>query len=237
MKPILILRAEEDALRTAEKLRQIGYSSILSPVIKIYPTHAKAPIADYDALIASSAKAFETANEIESFAHLPVHAVGAKTALSARNKGFEPEIVAGNAEAILPLLLQKYHKPTHFLYLAGRDRQSFLEDGLQQAGHIITLHEVYKAEAAQRMTQEAENLLRENQLSAALHYSKRSVEIFIELITTAQLTTNLRKIEHFALSKDVAQPLERMQLSPYVADKPNETQLLKLISEKLQERS
>jgi len=56
--------------------------------------------------------------------------------------------------------LQKYHKPTHFLYLAGRDRQSFLEDGLQQAGHIITLHEVYKAEAAQRMTQEAENLLK-----------------------------------------------------------------------------
>jgi len=43
-----------------------------------------------DALIASSAKAFETAIEIERFAHLPVHAVGAKTALSARNKGFEP---------------------------------------------------------------------------------------------------------------------------------------------------
>ncbi|MFM9162892.1 MAG: uroporphyrinogen-III synthase, partial [Methylocystis sp.] len=71
----------------------------------------------------------------------------------------------------------------------------------------------------------------------ALHYSKRSVEIFIELITAAQLTTNLRKIEHFALSKDVAHPLERLQISPYVADKPNETRLLKLISEKLQERS
>ncbi|MFM9152327.1 MAG: uroporphyrinogen-III synthase, partial [Methylocystis sp.] len=96
---------------------------------------------------------------------------------------------------------------------------------------------VYKAEAAQRMTQEAENLLRENQISAALHYSKRSVEIFIELITAAQLTTKLRKIEHFALSKEVAQPLERLELSPYVADKPNETRLLKLISEKLQERS
>lgn len=66
---------------------------------------------------------------------------------------------------------------------------------------------------------------------------EEAIEIFIELITTAQLTTNLRKIEHFALSKDVAQPLERMQLSPYVADKPNETQLLKLISEKLHERS
>ena len=237
MKPILILRAKEDALRTAEKLRQFGFISILSPVIKIYPTHAKAAIADYDALIASSAKAFETADEIKSFTHLPAHAVGAKTALSARNRGFEPEIVAGNAEAILPLLLQKYHKPTHFLYLAGRDRQPFLEDGLRQAGHIITLHEVYKAEAAQRMTQEAENLLRANQLSAALHYSKRSVEIFIELITAAQLLANLSKIKHFTLSKDVAYPLERLQLEPYVADKPNETQLLKLMSEKLQERS
>lgn len=237
MKPILILRAEEDALRTAEKLRQFGFDSILSPVIKIYTTYTKAPKADYDALIASSAKAFETADEIERFSLLPVHAVGAKTAMSARNKGFDPEIVAGNAEAILPLLLQKYHKSTHFLYLAGRDRQSFLEDGLRQAGHRITLHEVYKAEAAQRMTQEAENLLRENKLSAALHYSKRSVEIFTQLVATAQLTANLSNIDHFALSKDVAHPLELMQLSPYVADKPNETQLLKLMVEKLQERS
>jgi uroporphyrinogen-III synthase len=107
VKPILILRAEEDALRTAEKLRHIGYSSILSPVIKIHPTHAKAPIADYDALIASSAKAFETAIEIESFAHLPVHAVGAKTALSARNKGFEPEIVAGKCGSNIASLIAK----------------------------------------------------------------------------------------------------------------------------------
>jgi len=237
VKPILILRAEEDALRTAEKLRQCGFNSILSPVIKIYATHTKAPKAEYDALIASSAKAFETADEIDCFSHLTVHAVGAKTAMSARNKGFDPEIVAGNAEAILPLLLQKYHKPTHFLYLAGRDRQSFLEDGLQQAGHIITLHEVYKAEAAQRLTQEAENLLRGNQLSAALHYSKRSVEIFIQLVAKAQLSANLNNIDHFALSKDVAHPLELMQLSAYVADKPNETQLLKLMVEKLQDRS
>ena len=175
-------------------------------------------------------------DDLERFLHLPMHAVGAKTALSARNKGFEPEIVAGNAEAILPLLLQKYPKPTHFLYLAGRDRQSFLEDGLRQAGHIITLFEVYKAEAAQSMTQEAENLLRANQLAAALHYSKRSVEIFIQLAATAQLTANLSNIDHFALSKDVARPLELMQLSPYVADKPNETQLLKLTVETLQKR-
>mgnify|MGYP006276156457 FL=1 len=236
MNKILILRAHEDALRTAEKLRQFGFDSIVSPVIKIHATHAKAPTANCDALIASSAKAFETADDLERFLHLPMHAVGAKTALSARNKGFEPEIVAGNAEAILPLLLQKYPKPTHFLYLAGRDRQSFLEDGLRQAGHIITLFEVYKAEAAQSMTQEAENLLRENQLAAALHYSKRSVEIFIQLAATAQLTANLSNIDHFALSKDVARPLELIQLSPYVADKPNETQLLKLTVETLQKR-
>ena len=233
MKPILILRAEEDALRTADKLRQFGFETILSPVIKICATHSRAPKAAYDALIASSAKAFETAEDIENFTHLPVHAVGAKTAMSAQAKNFAPDIVAGNAEAILPLLLQKYHKPVHFLYLAGRDRQSFLEDGLQQAGHIITIHEVYKAEAAHQLTNEAEILLRENQLSAALHYSKRSVEIFIQLMKSAQLSENLGKIDHFALSKDVASPLELMQLSPYVADKPNETQLLKLAIDKL----
>ena len=86
------------------------------------------------------------------------------------------------------------------------------------------------------MTQEAENLLRANQLAAALHYSKRSVEIFIQLVATAQLTANLSNIDHFALSKDVARPLELIQLSPFVADKPNETQLLKLTVETLQKR-
>ncbi len=223
---VLVLRAREDAARTAAKLLEMGYEPLLSPVLEIATTGAPIPAGAYDAVIASSAKGIECAGaEARSLKSLPFHAVGAKTAGAARAQGWSPDIVAGNAEAILPLLLERYRAPAHFLYLAGRDRQAALEAGLRDGGHVVTAVDIYEARAADRLSDEAIAAVRDGAIGVALHYSKRSAEIFLRLADAEGLTPHLSRMAHVALSEDVATPLRAMGLTPAVAAKPDEAGL------------
>ncbi len=231
MKQALLLRAREDAARSGEKLRTLGYTPILSPVLEIVATHALIPSGDFDAVLASSAKGIEAVANISSLTALPFHLVGAKTATAARARNLNPHIVAGAAEAILPLLLDAYAKPAHFLYLAGRDRQPTLEAGLRAAGHQITAIDVYEARAAMALTDAARDALRAQTISVALHYSRRSVEIFLRLVEAEMLTPALTSIRSLALSEEVAAPLRTIGLRVDVAAKPDEDGLLALLKE------
>ncbi len=230
MKQALLLRAREDAARSAEKLRALGYTPILSPVLEIVATHARVPTGDYDAVLASSAKGIEAVADFSQLVALPFHLVGAKTAAAARARGLNPQIVAGAAETILPLLRASYVKPAHFLYLAGRDRQPTLEAGLRAAGHRITAVDVYEAQAASVLTDAARYALRDEKIDVALHYSRRSVEIFLRLVEAERLTPALSSIRQFALSGDVAAPLRALGLNVKVATSPDEAGLLALLN-------
>lgn len=227
MTRVLVLRAREDATRTAGKLREMGFEPVVSPVLEIVATGAALPEDDFDAVLASSAKGVECIGEdAEALKALPFHAVGAKTAAAAKACGFRPDIVAGNAEAILPLLLERYPRPARFLYLAGRDRQPMLEAGLRAAGHVVTSVDVYEARAVGALTQEACAAIAAGAIGMALHYSRRSVEIFLTLVADVGLTPRLSAMRHVALSEDVATPLRALGLDPSVAAKPNEAHLL-----------
>jgi uroporphyrinogen-III synthase len=231
VKQALLLRAREDAARTGEKLRALGYAPVLSPVLEIVATHAPLPNGDFDAVLASSAKGVEAVADFSKLESLPFHLVGAKTAAAARARGLEPHIVAGAAETILPVLISTYERPAHFLYLAGRDRQPALEAGLRAKGHRITAVDVYEARAATSLTEAARDALRANSIDVALHYSRRSVEIFLRLAEIEQLTPALSKIRALALSQDVATPLRAMGLRVGVAARPDEAGLLALLGE------
>jgi len=229
-----LLRATDDAARTAERLRAIGFIPVLSPVLEIAATGAQLPQGAYDALLASSAKGVELSRGAEAFKAMPFHAVGERTAHAARAHGFHPDIVGGNAEAILPLLLERYQRPAHFLYLAGRDRQQALEAGLKAAGHRIIAVEVYEARAAKALLQEAIDAIAAGEIDAVLHYSRRSAEIFIALAKGAGILEKTRDALHVALSQEVAQAL-RCENIPNVgvAERPDEDHLLELLARRV----
>lgn len=230
MRRALVLRAREDAARTAEQLRDMGFEPVLSPVLEIVATGAAIPPGDYDAVLASSAKGVEHADRsADVFKALPFHAVGDRTARAAKMRGWRPDIVAGHAEAILPLLTSRYARPAHFLYLAGRDRQTALEAGLRAAGHRATAVETYEARAATALTPEAMRAIDAGEIDLALHYSRRSAEIFLALARAAGLTGRLAAIAHVALSRDVAGSLGAAGLGASVALQPDEAHLLALL--------
>ena len=67
--------------------------------------------------------------------------------------------------------------------------------------------------------------LAKGEIAAALHYSKRSAEIFVKLARDAGLTKALGEIDHLALSSDAASPLPRAS----IAERPDEEHLLRLL--------
>jgi len=226
-----VLRAADDAARTAQKLRALEFEPILSPVLDIAATGAQIPQEAYDAALASSAKGVELAQSAEAFKVLPLHAVGEKTAQAARALAWRTDIVAGNAEAILPLLLARHPEPAYFLYLAGCDRQPTLEAGLKAAGHRVVAAEVYEARAAKALSKEAIDAIAAGEIDAVLHYSRRSAEIFLSLAKAAGILQKARAALHLALSHAVAKPLLCEDFPNVgVAERPDEAHLMELLA-------
>ena len=224
-------RAADDAARTAQKLRALEFEPILSPVLDIAATGAQIPQEAYDAALASSAKGVELAQSAEAFKVLPLHAVGEKTAQAARALAWRTDIVAGNAEAILPLLLARHPEPAYFLYLAGCDRQPTLEAGLKAAGHRVVAAEVYEARAAKALSKEAIDAIAAGEIDAVLHYSRRSAEIFLSLAKAAGILQKARAALHLALSHAVAKPLLCEDFPNVgVAERPDEAHLMELLA-------
>ena len=226
MTRVLVLRAREDAERTAEKLRAMGCKPLLFPVIEIAATGAAKPPGAYDAVLASSAKGLELADNASALQALPLHVVGARTAQAAQQLGWRPDLVAGHAAALLPPLLARYATAARFLYLAGRDRQGDLETGLREAGHEVEIVETYEAREAHALSDEAKAAITAGAIDVALHYSRRSAEIFLSLAQAAGLDERLRGMTHFALSENVAEPLAGVGLPVSVAQTPDEASLL-----------
>ncbi|MGA9824988.1 MAG: uroporphyrinogen-III synthase [Methylocystis sp.] len=225
MTRVLVLRAREDAERTASRLRAMGFTPLLSPVLEIVGTGAAIPRGPFDAVLATSAKGLEFCAEPEELRTLPLHAVGARTAHIARELGWRPDLFAGEARGLAPLIRARYATPARFLYLAGRDRQSDLETGLRAAGHEVTIVETYEARAATALAPAALDALAKGKIAAALHYSRRSAEIFVKLARDAGLTKALGEIDHLALSREAASPLPRAR----IAERPDEEHLLRLL--------
>ena len=209
----------------ANKLRNMGLSPVLSPVVDIIATNASIPPGRFDAVLATSAKGLDFSPIAIELLSLPIYVVGERTAQVARARGWVPGLAARNAVQLMKCLHAHYASSKQFLYLTGRDRQSELEEFLKAARHTVTVVETYEARAAAELLPQAVEALVKGEITAALHYSKRSAEIFMALARNAGLTQALLKIDHLVLSKEAASTLPRVK----IAEKPDEAHLLQLL--------
>ena len=232
---ILLTRARDEAIRTAEKLAALGHQPLLSPVLDMAPTGAQWPYGVIDAVIATSAQAFELAQFPfewplpEARRLMPLFLVGSKTAEAARRYGFEGEVrSAPDAKALAAAIVDEMHVPSRLLYLAGRDRKSDLESRCQEAGLDIVAVEIYEACAVEQLRDEAIEAMANGEIDAVLHYSRRSAEIFLALAERSAIDP--RFFHHMTISADTAVPLQAAGL-PFVAiaAEPNEQAILALL--------
>ncbi|WP_159732775.1 uroporphyrinogen-III synthase [Methylosinus sp. Ce-a6] len=228
MRRVLVTRAREDALRTAEELRRRGFAPLIAPVLEIVATGAPIPAENFDAILATSARAIRYAGEGLAALRGPFFVVGAKTAQALAARGARVEASAPDVAALTELLLSRFAAPSHFLYLAGRDRKDELESFLRSRGHAATIVETYEARAADALGEEAAAALAAEEVDAALHYSARSASIFFALADAAGAPETLRaRVAHHALSEDVARVLRAAGCAHVrVAAAPDQASLL-----------
>jgi uroporphyrinogen-III synthase len=224
VKRILVLRAEEDAARTAAALRARGYEPLIAPVLETVATGARAPQGHYDALLATSAKGLAYATL--DFAGPPVFVVGARTAAQAAACGLAVAAVAPDAAALLADVRARFTAPARFLYLAGQSRRDALESGLVDAGHSVVSVVTYEARAATALSPDASRALKDGALFAVLHYSRRSAQIFVDLAIAAGLAEAAARVAHIAISSDAATQLECIAARVEIAEAPDEDHLL-----------
>jgi uroporphyrinogen-III synthase len=226
---VLITRPQPDAGRTAAALAERGHIAVLAPVTEIRTSGAALPGGSFDAIAATSHHAFAAPEGLDR--RLPVFAVGGRTAAEARAAGFrDVRVGRGDAAGLADLLRLTLPRPARLLYLAGRDRKPLLEEAVAAAGYGIAVAEVYGAEPLPGWPAEAEAALRGRAVDAALHYSRRSVDLTLALAARTGLEDAVLLLRHFCLSGDCAEPLmERRAFSVAVADRPDEDALLALL--------
>jgi len=204
---IALTRATEDAERSAARLLELGYASFVAPATMVLATQAGIPRRDYDAVVATSAKAFDLLSPYsrDAILALPLFVVGAQTARAAAARELGVEASAKDAAALAESLRARLAPASRVLYLAGRDRKSALERALAADGHRVTPIEVYVAEARRAWSfGEARAVAN---CDAALHYSARSAELALRLANGAGIAESFRALLHVCISEDAASSL------------------------------
>ncbi|HEY1862929.1 MAG TPA: uroporphyrinogen-III synthase [Roseiarcus sp.] len=227
---VALFRAREDAKATALRLRRVGFSVASLPVIEIRPSLVEPRRPRYDAVVASSDKAFLSDPRLDK--RSPLYVVGARTGRAAEARGWRVAAPpARNVDELITTLGSALKSGASVLYLAGRDRKEAIEAALAETFEL-EVAETYAAEAREAWRPSEARALAS--CVAALHYSRRSAELAAALAKTAGAETCFLKLNHVCLSRDVAKPLQAIGATRIaLAERPDEAGLFHTLREEL----
>ena len=211
-------------------MRRFGFSVVRLPVIEIRTTPVRPRQSHYDAVVATSDKAFHADGASDTSS--PLYVVGARTGRAAEARGWRlSSPPAREADELVRTLAGVLKAGASVLYLAGRDRKEVIEAALAERFEL-EVAETYAAEAraAWRPT-EARSLA---SCVAALHYSRRSAGLAATLAKTAGVEACFLKLKHVCMSRDVAAPLQAIGANRVaIAETPDEAGLFRRLREEL----
>jgi uroporphyrinogen-III synthase len=227
---VALFRARKDANASAARLRRLGCSVVCLPVIEIENKPVRPRRPHYDAVIATSDKAFHPDGPRDTSS--PLYVVGARTGRAAKSHGWRlASPPAPDADQLIETLAGALKPDAGALYLAGRDRKGDIEAAL--AGTFtLEVVEAYAAEA--RVAWRPSEARALASCVAALHYSRRSAALTAALAKTAGVEACFLKLNHVCMSRDVAEPLQTIGANHIaIAETPDEAGLFRRLREEL----
>jgi uroporphyrinogen-III synthase len=229
---VALFRAREDTGASAARLRRLGFSVACLPVIEIKARAVRPGQERYDAVVATSDKAF--LGDALYLRSSPLHVVGARTAREAEAHGWRlASPPAPTATELIDALKRRLRPGASVLYLAGRDRKGAVETALGEK-FALEVVETYAAEARSSWRPAEARALAT--CVAALHYSRRSATLAAELAKAAGEKARFLALRHVCLSSDVAEPLEALGAAHLtIAETPDEPALFRALSRSLRE--
>jgi uroporphyrinogen-III synthase len=228
---LLVTRPEPDGARTAALLRARGHEVMLAPLLRIEHLDFALPDKACSAVVmtsANAARAVERHPRRGTLTTLAAFTVGRHTAEAARTAGFRTVHSAdGDKDDLADFLRARIAEQSGpLLYLAGEERAGDLAVG---GAPIVTVL-AYRAVKAERFAAAVAAALGQGALDGVLHFSRRTVQAYLDCATRERLHARALAPVHFCLSQQVAQPLSAAGAAAIrIAPHPDEAAMIDLV--------
>jgi uroporphyrinogen-III synthase len=233
---LLVTRPEPDAARTAEALRGRGHAAITAPLLRMkLIADACAPAGPWVGVLATSVNAVRAAGELGwlgTIRHLPLLAVGERTAAAARAAGFaDVRSADGDAGDLVRLAASALAGiAAGVLYLAGEQRAHDLAGVLGAQGIAVETAVVYRMAAEAAFPPAVRDALAAGAIDGVLHYSARTADAYLACAEADGIVAAACAPTHFCLSAEIAARISAAGgRQVKVAAKPDEPSLFSLI--------
>ncbi|SEQ24921.1 uroporphyrinogen-III synthase [Devosia sp. YR412] len=229
---MLVTRPEPDAQSTLSRLTALDIAAVVAPVMIRQAVDVSLPPPDgFTAMVLTSANAVRTLVErdvVATYAHLPVFAVGDRTAADASAAGFVRVSSAAGAvqDLVNAMTISRMGGP--IFYPTGKHQSADLAKALAPLGIMVATAKIYEMVAVEALPASILDSLASGEITAVLAYSRRTAEIFATL--TAKLDRAQKQaIAMLCLGEAVAEPLLGAHFNRIsLADRPDEDAMMAL---------
>ncbi|CAA7621723.1 conserved hypothetical protein [Magnetospirillum sp. LM-5] len=229
-KRALVTRPREDSHGIATALAELGFAVQIEPLLEIRPVEdAQIDTDGLQGILATSANGIRALARTLADRDLPVWAVGDASARAARDLGYRAVASAGGDVDSLAALVTERCRPEAgaLLHAAGSVTAGDLSGRLGQAGFTVRRVVLYRAETAERISDELAQSLKDGTIDVALFFSPRTAATFATLVAAAGLSETTGRIAAYALSQAVARELSALPWAGvHVAAAPTQAALL-----------
>lgn len=235
---LLVTRPEPDASATAARLRALGHTVVVEPLLNVTFTAPPANLEKPAVLLVSSvngARAMAAWPAVAAWSDVPVYGLASTEAITRVSPALAARVAPDNARVHTGAELAEAIRATvpadsgPILYCAAHDRSGDLETALIAAGYDLRVVEAYRADPVQEFSPATREALAHGAIDGVLLYSRRTAQTYLHLGDHAGITAELRIPSYYVISRAVADVVSDLAAAVHVAKNPNEDSLLALI--------
>lgn len=227
---ILITRPLPAAKVLAREIKEVGFESVIEPMLKIENTEVNLPdLSSFDGFIFTSANGVHAYTSISDTRDKPVFTVGQKTADEARRAGFF--VVESAGKDVLALAQFMRSQKGLYAHFRGQDVSSSLIETLSsEEALFINEFVIYRAVKTQNISPKILKYIENNEISHALFYSKRTAEAFVALLRNHECTSFVKRIKALCLADSMVKCLSVLPWADIqIAAHPDQQSMLELL--------
>ncbi|WP_299751671.1 uroporphyrinogen-III synthase [Devosia sp.] len=230
---MLVTRPEPDGQATVQRLAALAIQAIAAPLMSRRTLDISLPPANGFAALALTStnglRALEDRGVIAQFSHLPVFAVGGRTALEARSMGFAEAFAAGGTLGDLVNLMARARLAGPVFYPAGKHLSGDLAKALAQFGVMVVTARVYDMVPVEALPDAIVSGLASGDIGGVLLYSRRTAELLVKALEGQLDRAQRSRIAMLCLSEAVAEPLMAAHFNRIsLADHPSDESMMAL---------
>jgi uroporphyrinogen-III synthase len=230
---MLVTRPAPDASDTAARLEALDIEATVCPLLTFETLPTSLPDSEGFAAVAltsaNALKALADRGAMSAFTGTKAFAVGERTAAAARYAGFGEVEVAGGSLADLAERLAHAGLGGPVFYPAARDQSGDLAKSLAPYGVMVITAQIYAMNPLGSLPLEVRDALVGGEIDAALFYSRRTAETFVNLAGEGLGRSVKTRIGMLCLSEAVAEPLvDAHFVRVGLADYPSEEAMMGL---------